>query len=267
MRRLPFLLSTFTLLLFYFFTIAFAQDFDFPKAYQDYLYNYNLYRTSHDKYLSAKNEYLAYKTLTSETRALEATREMLKNRTRTLQTYLTAIRMKLGETTGIINYQQNLEYLKLDTETNWLSLHQESLSQPGSIADLLQQSSPLEEKYPQIELLSYQTLGTILGGKENSLRERVSTQAAKIEEKITEMKNEGEDVAKLERWLTEAKKKIARSEEKQVEAELILKNIKPSEQDKKREFSKAQIAFEESNQSLKEGVSFLSELIQEIKYE
>lgn len=244
-----------------------AQTFDFNRAYQDYLYNLNLYRTSHLAYLSARNEYLTYKTLTAETRALETTREMLKNRAEVLKTYLTALRMKLAETTGITNYQQNMQYLKLDNEVTWLSSHKESLSSPGSIADLLKVSSQLEEKYPGIELLSYQTLGTILAGKENSLREKVEAQAKKTEEKIAQMKKEGEDVAKLERWLLEARKKITRSEEKQTEGENILKTIKSTEKEKKREFNKAQLALGEANQYLKEAISFLSETIRETKYE
>lgn len=243
-----------------------AQTFDFNRAYQDYLYSFNLYRTSYQNYLSAKNEYQAYKTLNAETKALKTTRQMLQNRTEALRTYLTALRMKLGETTNIINYQQNLEYLKLDIKTTWLVSHKETLAQTNSIADLLLISSQLEQKYPETELLSYQTLGTVLAGKQNALRAKIVTQSQKIEDKLNqiEIEKEGQGVSLLENWLIEARKKLGLSEEKQREGETILKALKVSNQSKKREFERAQAAFEQSNQYLKDAAAFLMEIIQEI---
>jgi len=260
-------LLLFTLLLFYSFTLTHAQTFDYNRAYQDYLYSFNLYRTSHTNYVTAKSEYLAYKTLTSETRAIEATRETLKTRSEALRTYLTALRMKLAETTGILDYQQNLQYLKLDNETAWLDSHQDSLSSPGSLGDLTKQSSQLEKRYPNTELLAYQTLGTILSGKENSLREKVSAQIDAAGEQLTKMKEEGENVDTFERWVLEARKKVTLSEEKQTEAEKIISSIKDSDNEKRKKFNQAQFTYEEANQYLKEAVSFLSEIIRGIKHD
>lgn len=259
---LSILLSIAILLNYY--TATKAQNFDSNRAYQDYLYNFNLYRTSYQNYLSAKNEYQAYKTLNAETKALETTRQMLQKRDETLRTYLTALRMKLGETTNIINYQQNLQYLKLDTETTWLASHKETLAQTNSIADLLLTSSQLEQKYPEIELLSYQTLGTILAGKQNSLRAKIVIQSQKIEDKLNQIEKEDQGVSLLGNWLIEAKKKLSLSEEKQREGETILKTLKTNDQSKKREFERAQAAFEQSNQYLKDAAAFLMEIIQEI---
>lgn len=266
MKR-PLSLFCFLVFLFFSFSVASAQDFDFNRALQDYLYNYNLYRSAHIGYVSAKSEYLTYKTLSAQTRALEATRKMLDSRAQALKTYLTALRMKLKETTGVTNYQQNLQYLKLDNEVTWLNLHQEALPSPGTIEDLIKISSELEKRYSSIEVLSYQTLGTILGGKENDLREKINDQVSKTENKIEEIKAAGEDVSLLERWLIEIKQKITRSEEKQREAEQILISMKSNERDKKKIFDKAQLTFEESNQYLKEAVSNLYEIIREIKRE
>lgn len=261
------LLPGFILIFLLFASPVFSEDFNSSKAYQDYLYNYNLYRSSHDNYLSAKNEHLSYKTLNSQTKALEATREMLKNRDEALRTYLTALRMRLKETTGIINYQQNLEYLKLDLETNWLTLHKDSLSAPTSLEDLFKTSADFEKRYPDTEVLAYQSLGTILSGKQDNIRNQISDQIKKIEDKITEIKNTGESVDKLQQWLGEAKKKVVASQTKQTEAENILKALDADENNKKGEFNNAQAAIGESNQNLKEAASFLTEIIVEIKHE
>jgi len=243
-----------------------AQTSDYQKAYQDYISSLNLYRDSHFKYQTAKNEYLAYRTLNAETKAFEATREMLQKRDEGLQSYLRALRLRLEETTAITNYKENLSYLKLDSEIGWLSIHKDSIRGASSIEDLINISSQLEEKYPSLELLAYQTLGIIISARENSLRERVSTQTEKIAEKINQMKSEGENVEKLQRWMAEAKKKISTSSEKQTEAELKIKEIEVNDSSKLSSFNEAQMSYEQSNQYLKEAVSYLIEIVEEVKY-
>lgn len=243
-----------------------AQTSDYQKAYQDYLASYNLYRDSHLSYQTAKNEYLAYRTLNAETKAFEATREMLQKRDEVLQAYFRALRSRLEETTGITNYRENLSYVKLDSEIGWLSTHKDSIRGASSIEDLINISSQLEEKYPSLEVLTYQTLGTIISARENSLKERVSTQTEKIAGKINQMKSEGENVEKLQRWLSEAKKKISLSSEKQTEAELKIKEIEVNDSDKLSPFNEAQTSYKQSNQYLKEAIAYLAEIVEEIKY-
>lgn len=265
MKRLLGIFLTFTLLLFY--SPALSQDFDFNRAFQDYLYNYNLYRSSHLEYVSAKSEYLTYKTLTAQTKALEATKKMLLARAETLKTYLTALRLKLKETTGILNYQQNMYYLKLDNEVTWIGTHKNSLPSAGTLEDLVKISTEAEKRYPTMEILAYQTLGTVMTGKEITLRDKINEQISKTEGKINQIKETGEDTTTLERWLIQAKEKIKRSEEKEKEGQNIISAIKPTDKNKIQSWNKAQKAFEEENQYLKEAVSHLKEIIREIKSE
>lgn len=244
-----------------------AQDLDFNRAFQDYIYNYNLYRSSHLEYVSAKSEYLTYKTLTAQTKALEATQKMLLSRAETLKTYLTALRMKLKETTGVLNYQQNMYYLKLDNEVTWISSHETSLPSAATLDDLVKISQEAEKRYPTMEILAYQTLGTVMTGKEVTLRDKINEQISKTEAKINQIKETGEDTTTLERWLIQAKEKIKRSEEKEKEAQNILSGLKTTDKNKIQTWNKAQKAFEEENQYLKEAVSYLKEILREIKSE
>src|SRR4030042_6530513 len=64
------------------------QEFNFDRAYQDYLFTYNQYRQAHNEYVTAREQYLNYKTLTSKTLALEQTLKMLQERDNTIRTYL-----------------------------------------------------------------------------------------------------------------------------------------------------------------------------------
>ena len=58
------------------------------QAYQDYLYQFDQYRSAYNNFSTAKSEYLKYKTLLSETTALDTTETMMTKRTQLLTSYL-----------------------------------------------------------------------------------------------------------------------------------------------------------------------------------
>lgn len=248
------------------FNFVLGQDFDFERAYDDYLHNFNLYRNAYLEYVSAKSEFLTYKSLEAQTKALEKTRSMLEARSQVLITYLTALRMRLAETTKVIDYEQNMRYIQLDNQVSFLKSNKEQFSSPGSIEDLLAVSREVEGKYPAIELLAYQTIETIVFDAENNLQDRVRKQAEKAEEKVNQMRTEGEETATLERWLIEVREKINLSSQKQKEARSIISQMRAENSGKKESWIAAQRKYEESNQYLKEAISYLKEVVKKIKY-
>ena len=160
-----------------------AQEFNATKALSDYLYNYNLYRTAYLEYIASKKEFITYQTLTSETKALESTRKVLNQRALTVKTYLTAVRMKLKETTSILNYDQNLLYIKIDDEVTWIPQHQLEYASAGTINDLVTTSGIFEERYPGMEALAIKALGQIVFQEETKLREETNALIKKTETK------------------------------------------------------------------------------------
>ena len=258
-----FFVFIFTLPLFH--SPALTQEFDFNRAFNDYVYNYNLYRSTHLDYITAKSEYQSYNTLTSKTKALEATRKMLQQRAKAFETYLTSLRTKLKEETGVSTYKQSLYFLKLDDEITWQKQHQSFLTTPSTIEDLIKESRKLENRYPSTSVINYQALGVVLEGKEIYLREEVEELIDLVEKKINEIKASGEDTQIMERWLIEAKQKIVLSQQKQAEAETILSSMEPKDTGKAKNYDQARHLFSESNQYLKEAVSFLKEIIREVK--
>ena len=261
------ILPVFLLSLSFFFSLHLvkAQDFDFDRAFNDYVYNYNLYRSTHLDYVTTKSEYQTYGTLTSKTKALEATRKMLLQRAKAFETYLTALRMKLKEETGVNTYKQSLYFLKLDDEVTWLKQHQSLLTTPSTIEDLLEESRKLENRYPHTSVINYQALGVILEGKENTLRSETEELIDLVESKINEIKASGEDTQIMERWLIEAKQKVVLSQQKQTEAETLLSSMEPKNTSKAKDYDQARHLLTESNQYLKEAISFLKEIIREVK--
>jgi hypothetical protein len=242
-------------------------EFNFDRAYQDYLYNYNLYRSAYQDYLVAQNEYQKYKTLSSQTKFLETAKTMLLTRADTVKTYLTALRMKLRETTGIINYQQNLYYVKLDDEVAWVDSYKQSLPSAGSLDDLGQLSSQMEGKSNLYHYLAYKTIGVVVCARESALKEHVQDVISRLENQINQIRNEGRNTDVLERWLIEAKQKFARAEEKFTQAQNIYGSITENPSSQTNGYNSAGVALEQSNQYLKETITSLKEIIREIKNE
>jgi hypothetical protein len=245
-----------------------TSSFDYSKAYQDYIYNLNLYRQAYQKFVLAKNEHLSYKTLTSETNALETTKEMLEARSQAIIVYLTALKMRLSETTGVLNYQSNLRFVELMKNIDTFETQKNLFPAAATLKDLLKVSSQFENQYSKTEVLTYNTLFTVVSGKENNLRDQIQFQITKLEQKLAQMSKEGlKDTLRAERWLLEAKNKITLSQQKQDEANKNLSKLTPQQKDKNKVFAESQLMLEESNQYLKEAISNLKELVIEIKSE
>ena len=245
---------------------GFAQEFDFNRAYQDYLYTYGQYREAHNQYITAREQYLTYKTLTAKTLALEQTLDMLQKRDEAVSTYLTALRMKMAETTGISNYKQNTLYLKLDAEVSWYSEHREELTSAATLEDLVKSSNEAESRYDKTLVLIFQALGVILEGKENNISSQIDEQVKLIKEKISQIHDKGDkDTTTAERWLLEAENKLTRGQEKLDEAMTILNALKSSDRDKQGDYNESRELIQESHLYLKEANSYLKELIREVK--
>lgn len=245
----------------------YAQENDFNKTYNDYLQSLNQYRQSYKEYLTAKQSYLNYKTLTSKNEAFLKTLKMLEGRDQVIANYLNLLKIKLRNITGIVNYKQNILYLKLDDEITWYDNHKNILSSTGSLEDLLNLSQETEKRYQEkTETLIYQTLGNTLIGKEDNLRDKVNSLVVKLKEKIKEIKEKGNKNTNLpERWLLEVENRLLLSLEKENQANNLLEKIDQKTRNRQQTFSQAQLLLEESHQYLKEANFYLKEVIREVK--
>ncbi|MFC1727114.1 hypothetical protein ACFL0Y_01195 [Patescibacteria group bacterium] len=249
-------------------TPAKAQEeiFSFEKAFQDYLYVYNQYLQSHNQYEAAKNSYYTYKTLASKADAMQKTLTMLQVRDDVVRTYLTTIRLRLADSTGISTYDQSLLYIKLDTEVGWYIQHRDEVTSAGTLKDLLKTSKKAETRFRDSEILAYEALIVILSGKVEAARNLIEQELDQIELKINEIRLKGDkEITSVERWLLEAENKIDRSREKQEQATITIQKLKPKFQKKRGVFNEARTSIHESLIYLKEANDYLKELIAEVK--
>jgi len=239
----------------------------YPQYYKDYTYQLDLYRQAHSDYLTTRQAYLTYQTLTSKSEAQDKTLLMLKLRDETIRTYMVALNSKVNSTPNIGSETKNPINTRLVEEADWYYQHQNSLPSAGTLEDLVDSSQDTESRFVKTTILSYQSLISVLSGKENTLRSQLVDQTLKIKSKLAEIRINGDkDTTKAERWLLEAENRITRSQQKQVEAFNIINKLATStDNTQQQEYNKAQFAIEESHQYLKETNSYLKEVILEIK--
>lgn len=268
MKRLALILPFFLIAAFLFAKPAKSQEnqFDFLRAYQDYTYNYGVYRRTHNDYVLAKGQYLSYKTLKSKTNAYDKTLAMLQARDEVIKTYLTALRLKLVETEGVPSLERDALFGRIDTEVAWYEDHRGRLASAGSLEDLVINSEEVEDRYALSEILYYQTLISILAGKENDFRERLMAVISDVKDKVAEIRqNQDKNTRKIERWILEAELRLTRSQEKTFEAQGVISDLKERDRDKYKIYNESQEFITESHQYLKEANSFLKEIIDEAK--
>lgn len=147
MKRLLGILLFF-ILFFFSVHVTFSQeDFDYQKAYKDYVYTFELYKKAHSDYLLAKTQYNQAKTLASQTKARDATAIMLEKRDDVVITYLTTLRMLLSESDGITDAEKQGLFTRIDSEVAWFKNHKSQIPSAGTLTDLSEDSLEAAEHF------------------------------------------------------------------------------------------------------------------------
>lgn len=243
-----------------------AQDLTFNRAYTDYIYQMDLYNKAHSDYEVARANYLQLGTLASKDKAQGATYKMLSARDDAVKTYLTALRMRLAVADGMSSTTKNELFALLDTDVSWFMNHKENLSSAGSLDDLVTDSDKVKEHYLLTENLVYRVLTTISVGKAQALQVREGNTLRELENKIAEIKANGDkDTTNAERGALEVENKLARSQTKQDDAVDLMDKMKTVDTNKSGVYDNILNNTGQALQYLKEGGSFLAQIITNIK--
>ncbi len=244
-----------------------AQDLTFDRAYQDYLYNYDLYKKARDEYEVARLNYLSSMTLDSKSKAETATLKMLLARDDVVITHLTLLRKAISDTVGISDSDKGSFYSQIDTEVDWYKTHKQGLPSAATLENMVAESQKAKDRFKSVtELLMYNALGRRETGKLDGFRDRISKIIADINSKLGEIRQNGDkSTQKAERWLLETDLRVTRSSQKEDAAKVVLIKLKDIFGDRLSGFSDFQNLVIESNQFLKEANSYLKEVIKEIK--
>lgn len=263
MNKLLILLVTILISSFFLTNFALA---DYSSTYQSYITLTDLYRKHYQGYISAKNKFLTYHTLTSENEAIENGRNFLKARDQLVVQYLALLREKTAESGGFSQNDRDLIFNKLNVESVWLVQHRMKYDTAASLVDLQRVSDQMQDRYASvIRYVALQTAGSILANKEAAFTTTINDLLYRTQNFLNSMDKDGYDTNLAQRWLLEAQNKVALSQEQQDTALNIFLNLHG--QNLINDYNRGVYALTQSNQYLREASSYISEIIRIVKGE
>ncbi|MBI5449556.1 hypothetical protein HY948_04560 [Candidatus Gottesmanbacteria bacterium] len=240
------------------------------QAYQDYLYQFDLYRQTNTDFQVAKNEYLKFKSLTSQATALIKTKTMLAQRNELLRAYLFLLNEKLNEDRGLAGTEKQLYQTLIANEVTFLDAHKDRMSSIGSIDDTVTVSRELESHYMILYASMRQTVIGIMMGDLAVLTQRFDTahSAAQSLVNISRGTFTPQKQATLDRWLLQIANKRSLYQQKIETIRSTNNQLKGNYQEEiDRNFQTMQKDAAEAKQYLSEGTSNLMELMNAVRYQ
>ncbi|MCL4360192.1 hypothetical protein M1555_02965 [Patescibacteria group bacterium] len=241
------------------------------QAYQDYLYQFDVYRQKDSEFQVARNEYLKFQTLTSQNTAITKTTAMLSQRDLLLRSYLLLLKEKVNEVPEMSGADQNLYLTLINNEVSFLESHSQLVTSIGSLDDAVNVEGQLTGHYGILEASMRQTLVGIATGTLANLAKRYDIALADASAVVNS--NRGvftpEKQAMIDRWILQITNTrslyqqkmdaIAADTNKMSHTDVLI------EQDS--QFSQIQQEISEARQYLVEGTSYLSELTKALRYQ
>lgn len=239
------------------------------QAYQDYLYQFDLYRQRETDFRVAKTEYEKFRSLTSETTALEKTKALLAQRDQLLRAYLLVLNEKLNEDRGLSSSEKTLYQRLIQSEIVFLDGHILLIPSIGSIADAEKISDQLTDHYDILAISIRQTIAGISLGQLAALAREYDAALASAQTIIAT--NRGvftpQKQATLDRWVLSITNKRSLYKQKIDGINQASAQMKGDIQEIDRTFAQIQKDIAEARQYLAEGASFLGELVTALKYQ
>lgn len=172
---------------------VFAQDLTTQTAFKDFSYSQDNYKESLTTFNLKKDSYLKNQTLSLKEEVRIALYDFLIKRDDYKRTYLTVIRTRVSELTGITANEKETVFTKIDPEVVWLEKRKNEIKQTDSLEDLLNKSSEEDLKYET------DTLPIIYFSLSNVSLSSVIEIKNSHKELYERLKNEANDLVKLGR--------------------------------------------------------------------
>ncbi len=240
------------------------------QAYRDYLYQFDVYRVNYADFKVAKNEYLKFKTLTSQTTALAKTKAMLAQRDQLLRAYLLLLNEKLYENPGVTDTERNA-YLSLTrSEIGFLEQHATLVERIGSLDDAQDTSRELESHYAVLQASMHQTVAGLSLGELNQ-RVKLFDIALADAKALVETNRRvfpPEKQSTLDRWVLQITNTRSLFTQKVNNIRAFAENLRGGDMDSQSQyFIQIQRGVGEARQYLLDGTSFLGELVTALQYQ
>lgn len=239
------------------------------QAYQDYLYQFDIYRQNYSDFQVAQNNYEKFQSLEAQTDALNKTKTMMSQRDQLLRSYLLVLDERLREDQGLPAATKQTYETLLQNEATFLANHAQLITAIGSISDATQVSGQLESHYAILQSSIRQILIGLALGQLNILNNFYSNYLQEAQAIInTDSGSFSTDKQQtLNRWILEIQNKQTLFQQKY--SALVAANAQWTSQDQSnldQQYASMSNQIDGARQYLVEGASYQIELKNELKY-
>lgn len=235
------------------------------QAYQDYRYQYELFRQYTASYRVAINEYKQYGSLTSQQKAIDLAKSLLIQRNLAAKLYYLLLNEKLTENPGMNNAEKEIYRGLLTNEIAYVDNQStqirsvDSLDELGALEKMFIANAKIRNQSLRSTILALQ-IGYLefFAGKYD--RAAQGAQALMLSQEFTPQKK-----ASLERWLAVVADKRTQFQEKIniIRATTQKKNT----QDTAQQYATLETYITDARQILIDGVGYMKEIGRELSYE
>ncbi|MFH1013912.1 MAG: hypothetical protein V1769_05345 [Thermoplasmatota archaeon] len=239
------------------------------SSYQEYLREFDTYRTVLNEFKVARSEYLKFNTLTSQQTALDKTQQMLAARSQLLRSYLQFLNEKLNESTSMDASSKSLYQTLIAKEVAFLNNHTGLMGSIGSLQDAESVSQQLSSHYTILQSSIYQTIVGLKMAELTAIDAHYFDLFTKSYTLIQDNKSSytPEKHSIMERWLLQIQNKRDLFKQKNDDITKENATLKSSSLTEiTASYQRIAKLMSEARQYLSEGTSFLQELTTSMQY-
>ncbi len=259
------LIYLFTFVLFLLLTPQSVLALDYNQSRLDYQTQYSNYRERLVEYRSARSEYITYKTLVSQTRAIYVTQQFLNARQSVMINYLNMLLARIETAKGPYLSTSQADTLKqqIGLQLDQLDKQIPQIQATSTIEDISRVSKLIEKNIPTINTLGLQTQALILDSRMQEYQVTTVNLLGFTTEQVRRIAKEGKkDTTDIDRWLLDAEQKYQLALQGFNQSQTLIPLINSDGK-----YDSYRTSLKKSRQYLKETNARLSEIVINLKIE
>lgn len=241
------------------------------QAYSGYLSQFDRYRQTYTDFQLARDSYLKYRSLTSQTAAVTAAQTMMTQRNLLLRSYLFFLNEKLNEDQGLTPGAKGLYQENLQKEVDFLDGQNKEMATLTSLDEATSASKLLENHYLALQITIRQTIIGVTTGKLEGLArifdENLQTAQTLARENTGSLAPDKID--RINRWLVQIRNTRSLYQQKIDDIGVYaVQQIAPVRNlpDLNQKFTEINKKFAEAQQLLARATSYLGEVVTALQY-
>ncbi len=241
--------------------LAHAQDYNQSRL--DYQTQYSKYREQLVEFRSARSEYITYKTLVSQTRAIYVTQQFLTTRQELIISYLQLLQSRIASSQSPFLDQQQTNIIA-NQITQQIDFHKSqvpAIQAASELKDLTNISSRIDTNIATVTTLGIQTQALVLDSRMQEYQDTTVNLMAFTTEQVRRIQAEGQkDTTEIQRWLIQAEQKYTLANQG-----LSATNAQVTRLRSDRELENYRTSLKRSTQYFKETNTLLNEIVTNLK--